>query len=202
MAQSQAGSGQDRPEQAEDAVPDEILLARVAGGDVDALAALYVRHQRPLQAYLVVLTQDPGLVEELLQDTLLAVWMGANGFAGRASVRSWLYGIARRRAHAALSRHALHLVPVDDLAPDEVPPAPDSADLALAAAERAELVDAIQRLAPAHREILALLFVHELPYRELAETLSIPVGTVKSRLHAARQALRALLEPESGETTT
>ena len=181
---------------------DRALLARVARGEADALAALSARHQRPLRAYLGLLTPDPGLAEELLQDVLLAAWRGAGGFAGRASVRSWLLGIARHRAHAALGRRGWHQVPVDEVAPGEVPSAPDPADLVLAAAERAELVAAIRGLAPAHREVLALVFAHELRYRELAEALGVPVGTVKSRLHAARLALRARLDAEPGGTAT
>ena len=200
MAQGHADRTRADPERGADPEPDEALLERIATGDDDALAALCARHQQRLRAYLTLLTSDKGLVEEVLQDTLLAVWKGANGFAGQASVRAWLLGIARRRAYAVLRRRVWHLVPVDEIGPEEVPLAPDPADVSLATAERAELEAAIHRLGPAHQEIIALVFVHELTYQELADMLGVPIGTVKSRLHAARQALRTLLDADTRAT--
>jgi len=198
MTREQAECARDGPEQATEPASasdsDAELLARVAAGDAEALAALYARHQWSLRAYVGLLTADRGLAEEVLQDTLLAVWKGAGGYAGQASVRAWLLGIARRRALAELRRHTWHIVPADEVGPEGVPLAPDPADVAMAAAERAELEEAISRLSPAQREVLTLIFVHELSYRELADVLAVPVGTVKSRLNAARHALRAILE--------
>ena len=169
---------------------DDALLARVAAGDFGALAQLHARHGRAVFAYLCCQTPDWGLAEELLQDTLLAVWTGADGFAGDASVRSWLFGIARRRAHDVRRRRFLHLVPVEDL--DRLPAAPSATEeLALVRAELGELATAIGSLPVPDREILGLTFVHGLSYQESAEVLAIPVGTVKSRLNHARRALRA-----------
>lgn len=170
-------------------------VARMAAGDRLALADLYARYERPLLIYLRLLTPDPGLAEELLQDTLLAAWTGARGYAGQASVQGWLLGIARRRAHDALRRRALRLVDAGALEP--VPsPEPEPEALALAQAEREELAAAIARLAPVHREVLVLAFVHELSYGDLAEVLGIPLGTVKSRLSNAKRALRARVRPD------
>jgi RNA polymerase sigma-70 factor (ECF subfamily) len=72
---------------------------------------------------------------------------------------------------------------------------PEPEDAALAAAAHEALTAAVTRLAPIHREILILAFAHGLSHLELAETLGIPVGTVKSRLNAAKRAVRAELEP-------
>jgi RNA polymerase sigma factor (sigma-70 family) len=168
------------------------VIDRIAAGDRQALAELYARYERPLLAYLRMLTSDPSLAEELLQDTLLAAWTGAHGYRGQASVQGWLFGIARRRAHDALRRRSLRLVEGDELA-TVASSDPDPEDAALIAAERDELTAAIARLAPIHREVLILTFVHELSYLDLAEALGIPIGTVKSRLSNAKQALRARL---------
>ena len=174
---------------------ERAVVARMAAGDRRALAELYARYERPLLAYLRLLTPDAGLAEELLQDTLLAAWTGARGYAGQASVQGWLLGIARRRAHDALRRRALRLVDAGALEP--VPsPEPEPEALALAQAEREELAAAIARLAPVHREVLVLAFVHELSYGDLAEVLGIPLGTVKSRLSNAKRALRARVRPD------
>jgi RNA polymerase sigma-70 factor (ECF subfamily) len=171
------------------------VVARMAAGDRAALAELYASYERPLLAYLRLLTRDAGLAEELLQDTLLAAWHGAGGYAGQASVRGWLFGIARRRAHDSLRRRSLRLVDgaeLETVASSE----PDPEAMTLARAGQDALVAAIERLAPIHREALVLTFVHELSYQDLAEVLGIPIGTVKSRLSNARQALRAQLRVE------
>jgi RNA polymerase sigma factor (sigma-70 family) len=201
MDQGQPGDDPGRSRQADDGAPDEVVLAQVAMGDAEALAVLYARHQRALRSYLALFTADRGLAEALMQDTLVAAWTGAKSFGGRASVRSWLLGLARRRASAALGRRPWHVVSVDGLGSDEVPPEPDPADLALTAVVRRELAAAIGDVAPVYRDIVMLIFVHGLTYREVAETLAIPVGTVQRRLHAARLALRALLEPDASEST-
>jgi RNA polymerase sigma-70 factor (ECF subfamily) len=172
---------------------ERAVLARVAAGDRAALAELYARHRRPLLAYLRSLVGDPGLAEEVLQDTLLAAWTGAGGYGGRASVRAWLLGIARRRAHDAQRRRTIRAVDASALEPLPAPePEPES--LAIAAAEREELRAAMERLSSAHREVLVLNFVEELPYHDIADVLGVPIGTVMSRLHHAKRALRAELE--------
>ncbi len=179
----------------EQQVTDEewAVLARMAAGDHSALAELSARHHRALLAYLRSLLTDPGLAEEVLQDTLFAAWSGAVSYRGRASVRAWLLGIARRRAHDALRRRTIRVVDAAELEPLPDPdPQPES--LAIAAAERQVLRAALGRLSPSHREVLVLNFVQELPYRDIADVLDVPIGTVMSRLHHAKRALRAELE--------
>lgn len=172
---------------------DAQLIGRIARGDRQALSELYARYQRSLFSYLLQLTPDYGLAEELLQDTLVAVWKSARSFEGRSSVLTWLIGIARRQAHNTLRQRKL---PLADLADLEWMPAPDQEpeEFALASVARDELAQAFRQLAPVHREVLLLTFVQEFSYQETATVLEIPVGTVKSRLSNARRALRALLD--------
>ena len=172
---------------------DAQLLKRIGRGDRQALSELYARYQRVLFAYLLQLTPDYGLAEELLQDTLVAVWKSAHSFEGRSSVLTWLIGIARRQAHNTLRQRHISLADLSevesmaatDLEPEEV---------ALAGVARAELTEAFRQLTPVHREVLLLTFVQELSYQETATILDVPVGTVKSRLSNARRALRAILD--------
>lgn len=174
-------------------VDDAQLIRRIGSGDRQALSELYARYQRVLFAYLLQLTPDYGLAEELLQDTLVAIWKSAGSFEGRSSVLTWLIGIARRQAHNTLrQRH----VPLTALSEVEAMPAPDlePEEVALAGVARAELIEAFRCLAPVHREVLLLTFVQELSYQETAAILEVPVGTVKSRLSNARRALRAILD--------
>jgi RNA polymerase sigma factor (sigma-70 family) len=168
------------------------LIARIAGRDRSALEALYGRYQRPLFRYLCQLTPDRGLAEEILQDTLLAVWQSAAAFQRRSSPRAWLFGVARRQAHNTLRRRGIP--PAGDAQVGDVPDQERGPEAqALAAADRETLAAAIERLSPLHREALALAFVEGLAYAEIAALLEIPEGTVKSRLSNARRALRAEL---------
>ncbi len=173
---------------------DVELLQRVAMGDQAALDALYARHAAVLLRYLRQLTRDTLEAEEILQDTFVAAWTSAKRFEGRSTVRTWLCSIARRQWRDRHRRHALDLDPNADL--DQLTdPAPTPDEDALEAVAAEELGALVERLSPAHRDVLALAFVDELSYAEIAQVLDVPVGTVKSRLNHAKQALKKLLSP-------
>jgi len=171
---------------------DDELIRRIAARDHHAVTDLYVRYQSPLFRYLQHLTPDRGMAEDVLQETFIAVWNSSHLFAGRSSVQAWLFGVARRQAHNALRRRGLPLA--DEAALDaHAAPDPDPADAVLATAAHGDLLAALRRLSPVHREVLTLMFVHDHSSREVAAILAIPLPTVKSRLRNAKQALRALL---------
>lgn len=171
------------------------MLARIGAGDREALTELYQRHSRTVFQYLLRLTPDQGLAEEILQDTFVAIWRSAARFEGRSTARTWLIGIARRQAHNRLRRyepmHADEAELTELATPD---PGPENA--ALLRATRDELIAAIGRLSLVHREALALAVDQGLTSQEIADVLNIPIGTAKSRLRDAKRALRALLHTE------
>lgn len=180
---------------------DHRLLARVAAGDREALAELYARHRRPVYHYLLRLTGDSALAEDLLQETFVAAWRGAASFEGRAAPRTWLLGIARRQAHNVLRRKGAD--PLDTPAAHALrAPDGDPENAALAAAERDSLLAAIARLSPIHREAIALAFAEGLSTHEIAQVVGAPVNTVKSRLRDAKRALRAMLGDEQHAPAT
>lgn len=184
--------------QRDDVTTDEWLLARIVEGQRDALAALYERHRHSLFGFLVRMLGDSTRAEEVLQDTLVAVWRGAHSYRGEASVRAWLFGIARRQAHSRLRRRSLELVPLDAIAtPADDAPSPE--DEALRRADTQQLRRALTRLTPAHREVLVLFFLDDFAQAEISATLGIPVGTVKSRLNHAKKALAQELRATWGE---
>ncbi|MFC0505333.1 RNA polymerase sigma factor [Micromonospora costi] len=174
---------------------DRRLLCAVAAGDESALEGLYVRHGPALLAYAEGLLTDRHRAEETVQDTLLAVWRGADSFQGRSTVRTWLFGICRRQALRRMGvRGGPVHVPIDaavEVAADE--PGPEAVTLARA---DARTVAAAMRTLPAiHREVLDLAFGAGLTRDEIAVVLDVPVGTVKSRLFHARAVLaRALAD--------
>jgi RNA polymerase sigma-70 factor, ECF subfamily len=167
---------------------DAALVRAVAAGDRGALAALYQRHGQVVLAHLTLVSGDRTLSEEVLQDTMLALWRGAAAYRGDSSVRSWLIAIARRQARDRQRRHRLR--PVDDSLLARTPAAePGPEQLALGRAEAAAVAGCVRELGQSHREVLGLVFGAGLTLAQVADVLEIPVGTVKSRLSAARAAL-------------
>ena len=179
------------------ACDDAELLRGIGQGDEDAMAAFYREHGRVVLAQVLLVTGERVLAEEIVQDTMLAVWRGAGSFRGESSVRSWVTGIARRQTRDRLRRQRLRVVD-DAFLADQPGSGPGPEVMALDRAELAEVRVAIRELAPAHREVLGLAFGSGLSLPEVAGVLEIPVGTVKSRLTAARSALSRILS-EKGQ---
>jgi RNA polymerase sigma-70 factor (ECF subfamily) len=167
--------------------PDLALLSRIATGDQEAIEELYRRHSRVLLGQLQLMVDQPALAEEVLQDTMLAVWKGARTFRGGSRVRTWLLGIARRQARDRMRRRRPTPMADSDLAQRPSPnPGPEA--MAVERSEARRMVAALSTLTPAHREVLGLVFGADLSLAEVARVLAVPLGTVKSRLHAARAA--------------
>ena len=179
------------------ACDDVQLLRRIGQGDEDAMAAFYREHGRVVLGQVLLVAGERVLAEEILQDTMLAVWRGASSFRGESSVRSWVIAIARRQTRDRLRSRRLRVVD-DAFLADQPSPGPGPEVTALDRANLAEVMGAIRELAPAHREVLGLVFGPGLSLPEVAGVLEIPVGTVKSRLAAARTALSRTLS-EKGQ---
>jgi RNA polymerase sigma-70 factor (ECF subfamily) len=180
------------------ACDDTALLRRISQGDEDAMAAFYREHGRVVLAQVLLVTGERVLAEEIVQDAMLAVWRGAGSFRGESSVRSWVIAIARRQTRDRLRARRLRVVD-DAFLADQPGPGPGPEVTALDRAELAEVRGAIRELASPHREVLGLVFGSGLSLPEVAGVLEIPVGTVKSRLTAARTALSRILH-EKGQS--
>jgi len=180
------------------ACDDVQLLRRIGQGDEDAMAAFYREHGRVVLGQVLLVAGERVLAEEILQDTMLAVWRGAGSFRGESSARSWVIAIARRQTRDRLRGRRLRVVD-DAFLADQPGPGPGPEVMALDRAELAEVTVAIRELAAPHREVLGLVFGSGLSLSEVAGVLEIPVGTVKSRLTAARGALGRVLN-EKGQS--
>jgi DNA-directed RNA polymerase specialized sigma24 family protein len=134
----EAASGVEDPSASE---VDLAMVGRIAAGDAAALTALYRRYADRLFAFLQRYARDRMVAEELLQDTLLAVWRSAHMYAGRSSVRTWLFGIARRQAHNRLRVQEPQTLPLDGLA-GWADQAPGPAEWAIASVQHAAIADA------------------------------------------------------------
>jgi RNA polymerase sigma-70 factor (ECF subfamily) len=178
---------------------DDTLIARMAAGDEVALHTFYDRYRPRLRRYLWhQLDGDLSRVEDLLQEIFLAAWQTAATFRGTAQVATWLFQIAHHRvAHARRAdarRPEGHLAPPLD--PNDSGAAGAWGHVAHedAVVDRLALDDALAELAPKHREVLELLFIQGFTSDEVAAILSVPPGTIRSRLTYARRALHEALQ--------
>jgi RNA polymerase sigma-70 factor (ECF subfamily) len=167
---------------------DDTLLAAVVTGDRDALAELYRRHAPWLMLRLSRRCADPGIVEEVVQDTFVAVWRGATRYRASGEVAAWIWGIGIRRLISRLRQRPAGLARsyADDTsvsAEDEV----------LIGVEHGDLGTALGRLSPELRAVVQATVLDGLTTKEAAMLLGIPQGTVKTRAARARRELREAL---------
>lgn len=181
---------------------DGDLLQRMLAGDEEAFTVLYKKHQGGIYRFARQMTGDAGLADEVTQEVFLTLMREGRSFnARRGSLRSWLYGIGRNcirrcldheRAYVGLENEAQE-ENTADLLPD--PCAPDDGLAGLSSRETIEQVRrAVVALPPAYREAVVLCELHEVGYAEAAQILGCPVGTVRSRLHRARELLAPRLK--------
>ncbi len=188
-----------RPEPQAPDCTDEALLDALRDGRHDALAMLVRRYERELFGYLRRYLNDETLAEDVFQNTFLQVFLKRRQYEPGRPVKPWLYAIATNQAIDALRRKNRHptlsLEQVGEGDPDagEIPGWLGSLEAnepgpleMLLAQERCDRVKAsVERLPDLLKSVLLLAYYQGLKYREIAEILGIPVGTVKSRLHAA-----------------
>jgi RNA polymerase sigma-70 factor, ECF subfamily len=165
---------------------DEDLLAAIGQGDGGALRTLYERHAPWLVVRLTRRCADPAVVEEVVQDTFLAVWRGARRYRGHGEVAAWIWGIGIRRLIDRLRRQR----PVSVLADAMGGVEPSAEDRVLLGIEHGDLAGALERLSPELRAVLQATVLDGLTTREAGHLLGIPSGTVKTRLMRARRVLR------------
>lgn len=172
---------------------DASLAARMVHRDPKALEEVYRLYAPRLLTFLTNRLGDRSLAEETLQEVMIAAWRGAPRFRGECRLYTWLLVIARNLATNAYQRQ---IKPRGNTIPLE------EADLLQASQEPAseatlgeydDLQDALEALPIEQREMLDLVFYHGLSLEETALVLGVPQGTVKSRLHRARQRLRHLM---------
>jgi RNA polymerase sigma-70 factor (ECF subfamily) len=182
-----------KPRQALDAPPlasDPEIMERLASGEIGALGELYDRYHDGLRLFVARATSDAEDVDDLVHATFLAAAKAANRYDGRPSCRPWLVGIAvrllrrRRRAFGTLLAALSSIRGTKPMAADPRP----------ALLARDEVERALARLSEAKRVALLMAEVEGWSSEEIATALGVPLGTVWSRLHAARRELREALE--------
>jgi RNA polymerase sigma-70 factor, ECF subfamily len=171
---------------------DPELMQQLATGQLGALGELYDRYQAPLRGFIARATRDAHDVDDLVHATFLAAAKSADRYDGRSSCRPWLIGIAAqllRRRRQTFSRLLAVLAALQRTQHT-------TSDPRAALQARTDVERALQRLSEPKRLTLLMAEVEGLSCAEISEALAVPIGTVWTRLHAARRELRQALDDE------
>ncbi len=188
---------------------DRRLVGRAQAGDAGAFETLVRRYQGWVFTLALRMLGDRAEAEDMAQEIFLKAYRGLKGFKGASRFSTWLYSITSHHClnHLEARRRQLHHLGRGGDRPGAVgndPPAPvdrlvDETPRADALLERADLARIVQaelaHLSEEHRLILVLRDIQGLSYEEIAQTLRLELGTVRSRLHRARMEMRARLTP-------
>jgi RNA polymerase sigma-70 factor (ECF subfamily) len=169
---------------------ERVLVLRCQAGDEAAFTELVERYHARLRYYVRKMLGRDHRSEDVLQDVWFDVFRGVARLADPGAFPAWVYRITRVRVARILRRDR---PPVQSLEVDNLSAAPeDEEDFTEEDAERIHA--ALDRLSPEHREVLVLRFLEDLSYEDIARVTGEQLGTVRSRLHYAKRALRGLLE--------
>jgi RNA polymerase sigma-70 factor (ECF subfamily) len=176
---------------------DSELLRRHIEGDPRAFGELIEHFRQELFGFLMRFMGDAAAAEDVFQETFLQLHLSARSFDLHRRLKPWLFTIAANKARDAMrTRARRHAAPLDapiagaqadggtyaDLIPSDIPsPQEDASNLET----RQAVQSIVQRMPENLRMVLLLGYFQELPYKEIADMLDVPLGTVKSRLHAA-----------------
>ena len=200
------------PENAADS--DALLVERTVAGDQKAFELLVIKYQRRIQRLIGRMVRDVDLVEDIAQETFIRAYRALAQFRGEAQFYTWLYRIAVNTAKKALmdlkrnptvSENAYKSADDDETSPLENElTSSETPDAVLASKEIAEIINAAMEALPEElRQAITLREIEGLSYEEIAEAMSCPIGTVRSRIFRAREAIsekvKPLLENQSGK---
>jgi RNA polymerase sigma-70 factor, ECF subfamily len=172
---------------------ERALVERCRAGDDAAFTELVERYKDLVYGLVYRLTADRSHTDDLAQEVFLKIHRGLPYFRGDARLSTWIYRIVSNVCFQARGRRAPDL-PLDSGDPERPRPEPGGQDAAFADLElRDRLEKAIAKLPENYRLLIAAHYLRGVQYEALAETLNIPVGTVKTHLHRAKRRLRELM---------
>ena len=193
---------------------DAMLVERAVAGDQKAFELLVIKYQRRIQRLIGRMVRDVDLVEDIAQETFIRAYRALAQFRGEAQFYTWLYRIAVNTAKKALmdlkrnptvSENSFKSGEDNETSPLENELiSSETPDAVLASKEIAEMVNAALGALPEElRQAITLREIEGLSYEEISEAMSCPIGTVRSRIFRAREAIsekvKPLLENQSGK---
>lgn len=172
----------------------DLIVKMARDGDRQAFAVLFGFYFPRVKAYLLRGGAQPSAAEEIAQETMLRVWRKANAFDPQTGAAStWIFVIARNlRIDRVRGERATNELEFD---PSEEPDAPPTGEMVAIMKQRGDRVrEALASLSPEQAEIIRLFYFEERPHSDIARSLGLPLGTVKSRVRLALERLRSTLE--------
>jgi RNA polymerase sigma-70 factor (ECF subfamily) len=180
---------------------DEMLVKHIAKGDKAAMHIMFARHRVKVFRFIQGIVRNTAIAEDLVSQVFLDVWRSANSFESRSRVSTWLLSIARLKALSSF--RARQHANIDRENVIEIVDPADTPDVMLDRKRTNTMLRAcIDKLSPAHREIIDLVYYHEKSVAEVSEIVGIPHATAKSRMFYARKQLAGLLVNAGFEGTT
>ena len=178
---------------------EESLLQRAKNGDQAAFGELVTLYEKKVYALALRMCKHPEDAAEASQEAFLAAWQGLKFFRGEASFSTWLYRLTSNACVDLLRKEQRHRAAAGPSLDDEgvyldvADSTPSPHDIAEKGELKEQIEAGLRALSPEHREVLVLREIHQLSYDEIAETLSLDSGTVKSRISRGRKQLRNFL---------
>ena len=189
-------------------ISDETLLARFIAGDQNAFTEIVDRYQRELYAFIIRYVGDQATAEDLFQETFIQLHRSAQMFDQQRRLKPWLFTIAANKARDFLRATGRRPVQRLDAQPNGedsgslldlvAATSPDASTAAIMSEDAHRVREVLSGMSPIHREAIIMSFYQRLSYKEMAEILGVPLGTVKSRLHIALQNFARLYETRTG----
>jgi len=172
---------------------DEGLVAAIAAGDRRAMEVLYTRHTVRVYRFVLRITKDRSLAEDIVSEVFIEIWRRAGSFKRKSQVSTWILAIARYKALSALRGRSD--AQIDEDAAAAIADPADDAETMMADRDRtATIQKCLMQLSAPHREVLDLVYYHDKSVEEVAEIVGAPASTVKTRMFYARKRMESLLE--------
>ncbi len=173
---------------------EQLPVQQAKAGEPEAWSVLFRRYQLPLYVYVFELARDEQTSLDIVQETFLAAVRHIGSLRDDEKFGGWLFGIAHQKFLQSCRKQNRAAALRDELAaaPPDLDDAPD--DLLIRQEQEAQFMSLLNQLPPPQRSVLLLHFIEDFSLEQIAEITGAPTGTVKSRLHYAKRALRQILE--------
>ncbi len=166
------------------------LIAKAQSGDKKAFELLISPYLKIIYNYICIHVKSSEDIQDIIQETMLSAWSNLKLFANNSSFKTWIIGIARRKIYDYY-RHKYKASAISIYDEEDGQPAADESDMLI---EAIDVNNLVMNLSSTEQELVFLVFNAQMTYQEISEIAGIPVGTVKSRMHAVRSKLRKLYE--------
>jgi RNA polymerase sigma-70 factor, ECF subfamily len=175
---------------------EQLPVAGARAGDAEAWNVLFKRYQLPLYTYVFELLHDEQTSLDIVQETFINAARHIGTLREDAKFGSWLFGIAHKKCIQRWRKYRPEELPIDDSGDEYEDPIAGPEEMLIRKEQEAAFMKSLDQLAAPHKSVLLLHFIEDFSLEEIAAITATPLGTVKSRLHYAKKAFKALLDQQ------